>query len=164
MKISLIAAMMQNRVIGRDNDLPWSLPDDMRFFQTTTKGHIVIMGRKNYDSLPPKFKPLPNRTNIVLTRNTTFKAAGCIIYTNLKDAIAYAKTHNEQELFIIGGGEIYRQALEFADRIYLTEINHSLQGDTYFPEFGEEWKATKRTHHAADEKHQYSFDFVTYEK
>src|SRR5688572_22430957 len=122
MIISQIAAMAQNRVIGRNNDLPWKLPDDMKFFMNTTKGHFVVMGRKNYDSLHEKFRPLPNRTNIVVTRQRDFNAPGCIVTHDVNDAIARAKKGNETEAFIIGGAEIYKLAMPDADRLYLTEI------------------------------------------
>jgi dihydrofolate reductase len=165
MTVSMIAAMSRNRVIGRDNDLPWHLPDDFRFFKETTKGHHVIMGRKNYESLPHKFRPLPNRTNIILTRNPDFHQPGIVVYGNIKKAISYAKERNEAEVFIIGGGEIYNIGLELADRIYLTEIDVELPGDTFFPEFDKTmWKEVSRKHHPVDEKHVYSFDFVIYEK
>ncbi|MFT7035745.1 MAG: dihydrofolate reductase [Cyclobacteriaceae bacterium] len=164
MIISLIAAMSQNRVIGRDNDLPWKLPDDMKFFQRTTRGHVVIMGRKNYDSLPPSYKPLPNRTNVILTRQAGFQAEDCVVFNKLDDALEYSKTEGEQEAFVIGGGQIYQQALEKSDKIYLTEIQAEIDGDTFFPALGADWKEVSREHHSADERHQYSFDFVTYEK
>lgn len=143
MTISLIAAMSQNRVIGRDNDLPWKLPDDMKFFQRTTKGHVVIMGRKNYDSLPPNYKPLPNRTNIILTRQAGFIAEDCIVCDNLEDALKYSRNEGEQEVFVIGGGQVYEQALDQSDRIYLTEIDAEIEGDTFFPELNDSWKEVK---------------------
>lgn len=164
MIISLIAAMSQNRVIGRDNDLPWKLPDDMKFFQRTTRGHVVIMGRKNYDSLPASYKPLPNRTNVILTRQAGFKAEDCVVFDNLEGALNFSKNKGEQEVFVIGGGQIYDQAIEKSDRIYLTEIEAEIDGDTFFPELGADWKEVSREHHSADERHQYAFDFVTYEK
>ena len=165
MKISLIAAMTQNRVIGKNNDLPWTLPDDMKFFMKTTTGHHVVMGRKNYDSLPPKFKPLPNRTNIVVTRQRNFEAPGCKVFHSLESAIEFLKTQNDAEAFIIGGAEIYRQALPFVQRMYLTEIKTELEGDTFFPEFDRTlWKEKSRQPHPADERHAYGFDFVIYEK
>jgi dihydrofolate reductase len=165
MKISLIAALAQNHVIGKDNDLPWHLPDDMKFFMQTTKGHHCIMGRKNYDSIPEKFRPLPNRTNIVVTRQKGFHAAGCIVVNSIEDALEIARKNGEQETFIIGGADIYKLGFALADRLYLTEIQTTLQGDTYFPEFTkDEWRETSRKHHAADERHAYGFDFVTYEK
>jgi dihydrofolate reductase len=165
MKISMIAAMSQNRVIGKDNDLPWHLPDDFQFFKDQTKGHHVIMGRKNFESLPPKFRPLPNRTNIVLTRNKSFEAEGCIVLSELSKALDVAREAKEEEAFIIGGGQIYELGLELSDTIYLTEVDATIEGDTTFPIFDTSiWKETKRIHHAKDERHAYSFDFVTYVK
>src|SRR5687767_7714810 len=111
MTISLIAAQAQNRVIGKNNDLPWKLPDDMKFFMQTTKGHYVIMGRKNYDSLHEKFKPLPHRTNIVVTRQKDFKAPGCVVVHSVEKALEIARENKEEETFIIGGAEIYTQSL-----------------------------------------------------
>lgn len=165
MIISLIAAMAENRVIGKDNDLPWRLPDDMKFFMQTTKGHHVIMGRKNYDSLLDKFKPLPDRTNIVVTRQKNFNAPGCIVVNGIEKGIEIARNNKEQELFIIGGAEIYKLTLSVAHRIYLTEIKAIVEGDTYFPEFkATEWKEVSRKPHPADDRHRYAFDFVTYER
>jgi dihydrofolate reductase len=165
MIISLIAAMAQNRVIGKDNDLPWRLPDDMKFFMQTTKGHYVIMGRKNYDSLNAKFKPLPNRPNIVVTRQKNFQAPGCMVVNSVEDGLDIAKENKEAEAFIIGGAEIYKITLPVADRIYLTEIHAEVKGDTFFPPFSKaEWKEVSRKPHPSDDKHQFSFDFVVYDK
>lgn len=165
MTISLIAALAQNRVIGKNNDLPWHLPDDMKYFMQTTKTHHVIMGRKNYDSIPEKFRPLPNRTNIVVTRQKNFEAPGCLVVNSIEEALSIARNNNEDEVFIIGGSEIYAQGLAFATRLYLTEIQSDIEGDTYFPSFAKsEWKEVSRKHHSADERHAYSFDFVVYEK
>jgi dihydrofolate reductase len=165
MIISLIAAMAQNRVIGKDNDLPWRLPDDMKFFMQTTKGHYVIMGRKNYDSLDGKFKPLPNRTNIVVTRQKDLQAPGCIVVNSVEKGIEIARENKEEETFVIGGAEIYKIALPVADRIYLTEIHAAVKGDTLFPEFSKSiWREVSRTPHPADDRHAFSFDFVVYDK
>jgi dihydrofolate reductase len=165
MKISLIAAHAQNRVIGKNNDLPWHLPDDMKYFMTTTQGHYCIMGRKNYDSIPAKFKPLPKRTNIVVTRQRDFQAPGCIVVNAIEDGIALARKNEETEVFIIGGAEIYKTSLSSADRLYLTEIQAVIDGDVYFPEFKkEEWKEVSRQHHPVDQRHIYTFDFVIYER
>lgn len=165
MTISLIAALSKNRVIGKNNDLPWSLPDDSKYFMQTTKGHHAIMGRKNYDSIPPKFKPLPGRTNIVVTRQASFKAPGCIVVNSLDRALEISRENGEQEAFVIGGAEIYKLAMAQADKLYLTEIDAVIQGDTFFPEFDKrEWLETSRQHHQADERHPYNFDFVVYEK
>jgi dihydrofolate reductase len=165
MIVSAIAALTKNRVIGRNNDLPWKLPDDMRFFMETTKGHHVVMGRKNYDSLKGKFKPLPDRTNIVITRQNDLNAPNCLILHSITEALLAANKNGERECFIIGGAEIYRLAMPFTNRLYLTEIDAEISGDTYFPAFDKsEWKELSRKHHPADERHAYAFDFVVYEK
>lgn len=165
MIVSLIAALSKNRVIGKDNDLPWSLPDDMKYFMQTTKGHHVIMGRKNYDSIPEKFRPLPNRTNMVISRNQNLSLPGCLVFHSIEEAIQHAKNAGEHELFIIGGAEIYRQSLALAHKLYLTEIQADIEGDTYFPDFDKNtWKESSRKHHPSDERHVYSFDFVIYER
>lgn len=165
MIISLIAALTENRVIGKNNDLPWRLPDDMKYFMKTTTGHHVIMGRKNYDSLPANFKPLPNRTNIIVTRQLNFVAKGCTVVNSIKAGIEIAKSNKEEELFIIGGAQIYEQALPMAHRLYLTEIKAEVNGDTYFPKIDRnQWKEISRVAHAADEKHRFAFDFVIYKR
>jgi dihydrofolate reductase len=165
MIVSAIAALSKNKVIGKNNDLPWRLPDDMKFFMETTKGHHVIMGRKNYDSLQDKFKPLPNRTNIVITRQKDFKAPGCIVLNAVEPGLEIARKNSEEECFIIGGAEIYKLAMPYTTRLYMTEIDADIEGDTYFPDFKkEEWKEISRKHHPADERHKYAFDFVIYDR
>jgi dihydrofolate reductase len=165
MTVSAIAALSKNKVIGKNNDLPWRLPDDMKFFMETTKGHHVIMGRKNYDSLQDKFKPLPNRTNIVITRQKDFKAPGCIVLNAVEPGLEIARKNSEEECFIIGGAEIYKLAMPYTTRLYMTEIDADIEGDTYFPDFKkEEWKEISRKHHPADERHKYAFDFVIYDR
>lgn len=165
MTISLIAALTRNRVIGRNNDLPWHLPDDMKYFMQTTKGHYVIMGRKNYDSIPEKFRPLPNRTNIVVTRQAGLKLPNCTVVHSLEEAVAIAREAGEQELFIIGGAAIYQLGMPLANRLYLTEIDATIDGDTYFPDFQKSlWKEVSRQHHPTDDRHAYPFDFVIYER
>ncbi|MBL7852217.1 MAG: dihydrofolate reductase [Cyclobacteriaceae bacterium] len=165
MTISLIAALSRNHVIGRNNDLPWHLPDDMKYFMQTTKGHHVIMGRKNYDSIPEKFRPLPNRTNIVVTRQAGLKLPHCTVVHSLEEGVAIARQAGEPELFIIGGAAIYQLGMPLANRLYLTEIDATLAGDTYFPPFEKrEWKEVSRKHHPADERHAFPFDFVIYER
>jgi dihydrofolate reductase len=165
MIISLIAALSANRVIGKNNDLPWSLPDDSKYFMQTTKGHYVILGRKNYDSLPEKYRPLPNRTNIVITRQKDFKAPDCIVLNSLEKGIAVARDAGEQEVFVIGGAEIYTLTMPLADRLYLTEIHAVVNGDTLFPEFDRAaWKEVSRKSHSSDERHSFAFDFVVYER
>ena len=165
MIISAIAALSTNRVIGKNNDLPWRLPDDMRFFMETTKGHHVIMGRKNYDSLHEKFKPLPQRINIVITRQKDFTAPGCIVLHAVEPGLGIAKKNNESECFIIGGAEIYKLAMPYTTRLYLTEIDAEIDGDTFFPEYNkDEWKEVSRKHHPADERHRFAFDIAVYDR
>jgi len=167
MIVSMIAAVSRNGVIGKDNDLVWNLPDDMKFFMQTTTGYPVIMGRKNYESIPDKFRPLKNRTNIIITRNTAFTAADCpecIVVNSLKDAINAAKKETTEEVFIIGGGQIYKLGMPISDRLYISEINGTFEGDTFFPEFDKsKWKEISRKAHAIDDRHEHEFDFVIYE-
>lgn len=165
MIVSAIAALSKNRVIGKNNDLPWRLPDDMKFFMETTKGHHVIMGRKNYDSLLPKFRPLPERTNIVITRQKAFNAPGCTVLHAVEPALELAKANSEQECFIIGGAEIYKLAMPYTTRLYMTEIDADVEGDTYFPETdAADWKEISRRHHPSDQRHVYAFDIVVYDR
>jgi dihydrofolate reductase len=165
MKVSLVAAVARNRVIGKNNDLPWRLPDDMKFFMNKTKGHFVVLGRKNFESLPHKYKPLPDRTNVIVTRQKDFHAPGCIVVNNMEDALATARRGGETEAMIIGGADIYSLSLPYADRLYLTEIHADVEGDVYFPEFDKnDWRQVSRVPHDQDEKHAYSFDFVLYER
>lgn len=161
---SIIVAVDNQNGIGKDNDLLWHLPDDMAFFRQTTMGHPVITGRKNYISIPPKYRPLKGRTNIVLTRSKDFNEDGIHIAHSLNDAIEIAKTFDTEEIFIIGGGQIYREAMQegICHRLYVTEVDVTLEADTFFPEIGPEWTEENRVHHSADEKHKYTFDFVQY--
>lgn len=161
MLISLIVAASENNVIGKDNDLPWRLPDDMKFFVRTTKGHHILMGRKNLESFG---KLLPNRTNILLTRDRSYQFEGAEIFYDLHEAIAFAKGRGEEELMVIGGGEIYKQCLPFTDRIYLTRVHDKIEGDTLFPELDGQWDLIHEEFHPEDEKHNYSFTFQTFER
>lgn len=164
MIVSLIAAVSRNNVIGKDNDLPWNLPDDMKYFMQTTSRHHVIMGRKNYESIPEKFRPLPSRVNIVVTRKRDYEAPGCHVVHSLEDAFAIPMQSEQEEVFVIGGADIFRQSLPYADRLYLTEIHAEVEGDILFPEFDRsEWKELSRVPHEADDRHRYPFDFVVYE-
>lgn len=166
MKVSLIVAVSENGVIGKDNDLIWNLPNDMKFFKEKTIGHHVIMGRKNFESIPHKYRPLPDRTNIVITKQNNYKAEGCVIVDSIEAALEVAKNNGEHEPFIIGGGEIYKLALEaeIIDKIYLTKIHHSFEGDTFFPELHSNWKEVNKIEHKADAKHSYDYDFITLKK
>ena len=166
MKVSLIVAVAENGVIGKDNDLIWHLPKDMQFFKETTTGHHVIMGRKNFESIPHKYRPLPNRTNIVITRQSDYTAEGCVVVNSVEEALKVAKSNGENEAFIIGGGQIYRIALEknLIDKIYLTKVYHSFDGDTFFPGLNNKWGEESKTINKTDDKHAYDFDFITLEK
>ena len=167
MIISLIAALTTNRVIGKNNDLPWHLPDDMKYFMNTTKKHAVIMGRKNYDSLPAKFKPLKERHNIVVSAQPAYKADGATVVSSWQAALDEAALHTPAggEVFVIGGAQIYQLAMSTANRLYLTEIQTTLDGDTFFPAFDKsDWIEKSRAHHPADSRHPYAFDFVVYDR
>ena len=145
MIVSIIVAASENNVIGNNNDLIWHLPKDMKFFKDTTKGHHVIMGRKNLESIPHKFRPLPNRQNIVVTRNKKYVADGCLVVTSIEEGLSIAKKNKEKETFIIGGGQIYKLALELnlVDKIYLTRIHANFEGDTFFPCLSEKMERNK---------------------
>lgn len=161
---SIIVARAENGVIGKDNGLIWHMPHDLKFFKETTSGHYVLMGRKSYESVG---KPLPNRLNVVITRNTDYAVEGGLVVHSLQEALELGEKQQQQEVFILGGGEIYRQALEknWVDRIYLTEIKDSFEGDTYFPELNaEEWKETHREEYQADHKNPHDYSFVTLER
>jgi len=166
MKASLIVAVSQNGVIGKDNDLIWHLPKDMKFFKDTTMGHHVIMGRKNFESIPHKYRPLPNRTNVIITRNSDYKAEGCLVVNSVEEALKVAESNGENEAFIIGGGQIYKLAVDadLVDRIYLTRIHHSFDGDTFFPELNPDWIELKREDYFKDDNHKYDYSFIVLEK
>ena len=166
MIVSLIVAVSENGVIGKDNGLIWHLPKDMKFFKDTTQGHHVLMGRKNFESIPHNFRPLPNRTNIIITRQSNYIAEGCVVVNSIEQGIDLAKNNGEHELFVIGGGQIYDMALkqELIDRVYLTEIHHSFDGDTFFPKLSDQWKEVQREDCFADEKNKYDYSFLVLEK
>ncbi|MCC6542073.1 MAG: dihydrofolate reductase [Flavobacteriales bacterium] len=167
MIVSAIAAVAQNGIIGNKGDLPWHLPDDMRYFQRITKGHHVITGRKNYESIPAKYRPLKDRVNIVVTRNARYDAPGAIVVDSLTAGLEIAHLANEHEVFIIGGGQIYREALtmRLVDRLYLTFVHGDVEGDTLFPALdAAEWEEVERIRHEADERHAHPFSFVVWER
>tara|TARA_R110002050_G_scaffold149571_2_gene276251 strand:+ start:1806 stop:2300 length:495 start_codon:yes stop_codon:yes gene_type:complete len=160
MNITLIAAMAENRVIGKDNQLIWHFPDDLKHFKQLTSGHHVIMGRKTFESVG---RPLPNRTNIIITRQDEYRVEGCLIAHSIEEAISMVK--NDERPFIVGGAEIYKQALDFADTIELTIIHGNYEGDSYFPEFDLGiWKLARGEKKEADAKHIHPFEFLTYKK
>lgn len=158
--ISLIAALAENRVIGADKTLPWRLPNDLKHFRRLTTGHAVVMGRKNYESIG---KPLPERTNIVVTRNRDYRAAGCLIAHSVDEALHLAK--DDPEIFVIGGADIFRETLMRAGRLYLTEVHATVPGDVYFPAFDRNaWREIQRERHEPDERHAYAYSFVLLER
>ena len=162
MIISLVVAASTNNAIGKDNQLLWNLPNDMKFFKNTTWGMPIIMGRKTYESVD---KPLPGRVNIVITTQPGWKAENVWVAKNLQDALEQAETTNCKEIFIIGGGEIYKQSMSIADRIYMTRVHAVLEGDTFFPEIDEsKWELVKNVDFTADEKHAFTYSFQTWEK
>ena len=159
--INVIVAKASNNVIGAKNDLIWHLPNDLKHFKNLTSGHPIIMGRKTFESLG---RPLPNRTNIVITRDKNWQAENVEKEFSLEKAIESAKKINE-DIYIIGGGNIYKQAMEFADVLYITEVHHEFEGDTYFPEIDEEiWEEVDRENFMKDEKHSYAYSYVTYKR
>jgi dihydrofolate reductase len=158
MRLNLIYARAANGVIGKDNALPWHLPEDMAHFKRMTAGCPVVMGRKTWDSLPPRFRPLPGRRNIVVTRQTDWQADGAERASGLPKAMALCA--DAAEVWVIGGAQIYAEAAPLAQRAVVTEIGRDFEGDAYAPSLGAGWEATKReTHVAAD---GLPFDFVTY--
>lgn len=160
MNITLIAAMAKNRVIGKDNQLIWHFPEDLKHFKRLTSGHHVVMGRKTFESVG---RPLPNRTNIIVTRQANYKAEGCLIAHSLDEAIALVE--NDAQPFIVGGAEIYKQALEIAKTIELTIIDGEYDGDSFFPEFDMNiWKLARGEKKEADDKHIHPYEFLTYKK
>lgn len=156
--ITIIAAVAENNALGKDNQLIWHLPADLKRFKKVTSKHHVIMGRKTYESLG---KPLPNRTNIIITHNNNFKAENCVIVNSLQQAIEASK--EDDNPFILGGAEIYKQAIKIADKLDLTFVHHQFNADVFFPEIDKNvWKETSREDFKADDKNKYDFSFVTY--
>ncbi len=156
--IIMIAAAAENNALGKDNDLVWHLPDDFKRFKNLTSGHSIIMGRKTFESFP---KPLPNRLHIVITRQKEYQPTGCIVVHSLKEALSMIEEN--QDAFIIGGGEIYKQAMPFTDKIELTRVHQSFEVDTYFPEIDiKEWQLIQEEYHPKDEKHAIDFTYQTF--
>ncbi len=166
MIISMIAARAQNGAIGKNNDMIWHLPDDLKYFKDKTRHHHILMGRKNFDSLGEKYQPLPQRVNLVVTRNTDWQHDGVEVFHDINDAIEFARKNKEEELFVIGGGEIYTACLPMANKLYITEVYAEFpNADAYFPDFDKSnWKETSREKHPSDEKHPISFDYVIFER
>lgn len=162
MKISSIVAVAENGVIGKDNDLPWRLSEDLKFFKKTTSGHHIIMGRKNFQSIG---FPLPKRTNIILSRNPFFIVSNCLVAESIEEALNIALTNGEEEVFIIGGAKIYEQTMDIVDTLYYTEVHAEPEGDVYFPEIDwTQWELESSVSHNADEKNMYPFTIKVYNR
>jgi dihydrofolate reductase len=155
----MIAAAGLNNELGKDNQLLWHLPDDFKRFRELTTGHHIIMGRKTFESFP---KPLPNRTHVIITRQPDYHAPGCLIAADLATALSLVP--KDQDVYVIGGGEIYRQFLPLADRIELTRVQSTFAADTYFPELTDQWQLTQKTEHPADGRHSSAFAFETFDR
>ena len=155
--IKIIVAMSENRVIGNNNELIWKLSSDLKRFKELTTGHPVVMGRKTYESIG---RPLPNRRNIIITRNLEYQVDGCETVSSLEEALLL--TNNN--CFIIGGGEVYKQSLEIADKIYLTLVHKKFEGDTTIPELGKEWATIDCKDFESDEKNEYNYSFIEYDR
>ena len=155
--VKIIVATSKNRIIGNDNKLIWKLSSDLKRFKELTTGNPVVMGRKTFESIG---KPLPNRRNIIITRNENYEVDGCEIVSSLEEA--FLLTNND--CFIIGGGEIYKQSIEVADKIYLTLVDCEVNGDTFFPDIDSTWKKISRKDFESDEKNEYRYSFIEYEK
>jgi len=162
MKISSIVAVASNGVIGKDNDLPWRLSGDLKFFKKTTSGHHIILGRKNYQSIG---FPLPKRTNIILSRNPFFIVSNCLVAQSIEEALEIALEHGEEEVFIIGGAKIYEQTMDIVDTLYYTEVHAEPEGDVFFPEMDwSKWELESAVKHEADEKNEFAFTIKTFNR
>lgn len=154
--------MAENRTIGKNNQLPWHMPADLKHFKELTTGHPVLMGRKTYDSIG---RPLPNRTNIVLTRDQNFSAPDCVVLSSVEQALDMASDLDADEVFVIGGAAIYRQLLPRMHRLYLTIIHHKFTGDAHFPEIDDtSWQEVSRETHDPDDNNRYAYSFITLER
>jgi dihydrofolate reductase len=160
--ITIIAAIANNNALGKDNDLIWHLPADLKRFKKVTSGHHIIMGRNTFESIG---KPLPNRTTVIITRNDNYKVEGCIVVNSIEEAIKVAE--NDEQIFIIGGAQIYKQALaaNLVDQLDITQVHHSFDADVYFPEIKlDVWKEVSRENFEIDESNSYKYSFISYKK
>ncbi len=158
--ITIIAAVAQNNALGKNNDLLWHLPNDFKRFKELTSGHYIIMGRKTFESFP---KPLPNRTHIVISRQKNYAPEGCIVVDSLENAIKTCPKN--EDLFIIGGGEIYKQSINIVDKLDITLVHEKFEAEVFFPEIDMNiWKLESEDFHKKDEKHKYDFSFLNYIK
>lgn len=162
MKISAIVAVAKNNVIGKDNDIPWYLPADLKYFKKITLNHHIIMGRNCYESIG---KPLPKRTTVILTRNPFYLVSNCYVTHSIDEALQVAKDNGEEEAFIIGGAQIYELAMEHCEKLYLTEVDLEVEGDVLFPKLNmDEWKLISEEPHKADEKNEHDYVFKVYKR
>lgn len=162
MLVSAIVAVAKNLVIGKHGQIPWYLPADLQYFKRTTLNHHIIMGRRSFQSIG---RPLPHRSNVVITRDAYFAATGCVVLHSLEQALEWAYDNGESEAFIIGGGEIYRQSMPYWDRLYLTEVEMEVEGDTYFPEPDwREWELVSDQAFQPDEKNEHPYCFKVFER
>jgi dihydrofolate reductase len=162
MIVALVAARSENNVIGNGGEIPWHLPGDLEFFKELTTGHTIIMGRKTFETLP---RPLPNRRTIVLTRDRTYRPAGVEVTHSLETALDLADPEEREEVFVVGGEEVYRIALPYARRMYLTRVHTIAPGDVFFPEFpADEWEHTQTARHEADDQHEFDYTFEVWER
>lgn len=162
MTISFVVAAANNNVIGKEGQLPWSLPNDMKFFKNVTWGMPVVMGRKTFESLG---KPLPGRKNIILTRQPNWQIEGTVAVKSFEDAVFLVKEMDVKEMMVIGGGEIFKMLFDKAKRIYITRVDAEPEGDAFFPVISSnEWKLVSKKDHEADEKHQYNYSFQVWER
>jgi dihydrofolate reductase len=157
MIISQIVAISENNAIGKNNDLIWRLPADLKHFKSITMGHCILMGRKNYESIG---RPLPGRTTIIVTKDRNYEQKGCLVAHSIENGIELAKSLHEKELMIIGGGEIYKQTLQKTEKIYLTLVHENFEADTFYPNLKKnEWSEVEKITHSADEKNKYNYTF-----
>src|SRR5699024_6768222 len=160
--LSMIFANDRNYLIGKDNWIPWDIPNDLGNFKAMTTGKTIIMGRKTFESFG---KPLPNRHHVVLTRNKDFKADSCVVFHKIEDVLDYIKPFSNQEVIVIGGSEIYQQFLKYADRLYITYIDAEFEGDTYLPEFDlSNWRLTSKEKGIKNEENPYDYYFLQYDR
>ena len=167
MEVTIIAALAENRAIGKDNDLIWYLPRDMKFFKETTIGYHVIMGRKNFYSIPGKFRPLKNRTNIIVSRRTDLTIKGTQIFSSIEKALKFSEMEQQEEVFIIGGGQVYEYALknDLVTKMYLTHVSGKFEADVFFPKIKtKDWSTSIVLDHPSDNKNPLDFTIVEYRK
>lgn len=163
MKISLVAAVALNNAIGKNNDLLWHLPADFKHFKNTTSGHFILMGRKTFESFP---KPLPNRSHLIITRQHDYKVPdNCFVFKDIEEALNFAKEQEQEVVYVIGGGEIYKETIGLANELIITHVNASFpDADVFFPEIASYWKKSTEVFHDVDDKNAINFTITTYQK